>query len=85
MKINVISGSSIAIAAAALALGGMTAAPAAAKKAHSVHCVGINSCKGSSMCKSASNACKGQNSCKGMGWLPAKSKSACVAKGGHVG
>jgi hypothetical protein len=83
MKINVVSGAAIASAAVALALGGALA-PAAAKGA-AVHCVGINSCKGTSACKSASNECKGMNSCKGQGWVPAKSAKACTAKGGTVG
>ena len=86
MKANIVSGSTLAAAAVALALSGVVAAPAVAKKAEkSVHCVGINSCKGTSACKTANNACKGQNSCKGQGWLPAKSKGACEAEGGTVG
>jgi hypothetical protein len=84
MKTNIVSGSALAIAAIALAVGGLTAPQASAKKA-TVECMGINSCKGTSACKTAKNACKGQNSCKGQGWLPAKSKSACEAKGGTVG
>lgn len=85
MKMNIVSGGSLAVAAVALVLSG-AASPAAAKKAHkTVHCIGINSCKGHSECKTAENACKGQNSCKGHGWLPAKSKAACEAKGGTVG
>ena len=83
MKTNIASGATFAIAAIALAVGGMSVAPASAKKAAMpVHCMGINSCKGTSACKTADNACKGQNSCKGHGWLPTKSKSACEAKGG---
>lgn len=83
MKMNVVSASALAGAAVALALSG-AATPVAAKKAP-VHCVGINSCKGTSACKTAANACKGQNSCKGQGWIPAKSEKACEAKGGTVG
>jgi len=85
MKTNIASGATLAVAAIALAMGGLSATPAAAKKATSVECMGINSCKGHSACKTASNACKGQNSCKGHGWLPAKSAAACEAKGGTVG
>jgi hypothetical protein len=85
MKINIVSGTTLAAAAVALALSGMAITPASAKKAaKSVQCTGINSCKGTSACKTASNACKGQNTCKGQGWLPAKSKTACEAKGGTV-
>jgi hypothetical protein len=85
MKMNIVSGGSIAVAAIALAMSGASIAPTPAKAAAGVHCMGINTCKGTSSCKSASNACKGQNSCKGMGWVPAKSAKACTAKGGTVG
>ena len=86
MKVNIVSGATLAAAAVALALNGMSVTPAAAKKAaKTVHCMGINSCKGTSSCKTASNSCKGLNSCKGQGWLPAKSKAECEAKGGTVG
>jgi len=85
MKMNILSGATLAATAVALALGGTVVSPAAAKKSASVQCTGINSCKGKSACKTANNGCKGQNSCKGQGWLPAKSKTACEAKGGTVG
>lgn len=84
MKTNIVSGATLAVAAIALAVNGLAVSPALAKKAASVHCVGINSCKGQSACQTASNACKGQNSCKGQGWLPAKSAKACGAQGGTV-
>ncbi len=85
MKMTIISGSSIAAAAIALTMSGMSLAPANAKAAKSVHCFGINTCKGQGSCKSAKNACKGQNSCKGQGWLPEKSAKACTKMGGKVG
>jgi hypothetical protein len=85
MKINILSGATLATTAVALALSGTVVSPTAAKNSASVHCVGINSCKGKSACKTASNSCKGQNSCKGEGWLPEESKNACEAKGGTVG
>jgi hypothetical protein len=81
---NVVSGGSIALAAVALALGGVAATTGAHAASKTVMCAGINSCKGKSARKSASNACKGQNSCKGMGWLPERSKSVCLKKGGKV-
>lgn len=84
MKMNIVSGSSIAVAAIALAMSGASIAPSSAKSA-GVHCMGINSCKGTSSCKTASNACKGQNSCKGQGWVPEKSAKACTTAGGTVG
>jgi len=84
MKMNFVSGGSIAVAAVALALGGAAATTSAQAASKTVMCAGINSCKGMGACKSASNACKGENSCKGQGWLPEKSKSACLKKGGKV-
>ncbi len=84
MKTKIVSGSALAVASVALALAGVVATPAVAKKA-AVHCVGINTCKGTSACKTADNACKGQNECKGKGFLIEKSAKACEAKGGTVG
>jgi hypothetical protein len=84
MKMNFVSGGSIAVAAVALALNGVAMTTGAHAATKTVMCAGINSCKGMGACKSASNACKGQNSCKGEGWLPEKSKSACLKKGGKV-
>jgi len=84
MKMKIVSGSSMAVAAVALAISGVSLVPAGAK-AKTVHCFGINACKGQGACKSAKNACKGQNSCKGMGWLPEKSAKACTKAGGTVG
>lgn len=86
MKVNIVSGSTLAAAAVALALSGMAVTPAAAKKGmKSVQCMGINACKGQSACKTAGSSCKGLNACKGQRWLPTKSKGECEAKGGSVG
>ena len=76
------SGAVLAAAAFAMAMGGLTAAPAQAQEAK-VHCVGVNSCKGTSECKTASSACKGQNACKGQGFL-SMTKAECEAAGGKV-
>jgi hypothetical protein len=85
MTTRILSGAGIAAAAVALVVSGVAVSPASAKKSSKpVECAGINSCKGTSSCKTANSACKGQNSCKGQGWLPAKSASACEAKGGTV-
>lgn len=84
-SIRKITGATLAATAAAMILGGavssMTSAPASAD---SVHCSGINACKGQSACKSASNSCKGQNACKGQGWVEQSSAEACTAAGGTV-
>jgi len=52
--------------------------------AATVHCMGINACKGQSVCKTASNSCKGQNDCRGKGWLEAASAKECKQAGGTV-
>ncbi len=78
----------IAAAAAAIAITA-AAAPvfaqdgANAKGAKTVHCYGINTCKGTSDCKTAKNECKGQNECKGHGFKAMTAK-ACTAAGGSL-
>ena len=78
--------SAIAIASAAAALFAMGAPLTVAHAADdmSVHCSGVNSCKGTSDCKTAKNECKGMNSCKGMGWNSKASAKECTAAGGTV-
>jgi uncharacterized membrane protein len=49
----------------------------------SIHCGGINSCKGQGSCAGNDNACKSQNSCKGKGFVDT-SAADCKAKGGTV-
>ena len=79
MQINKVSSAAMAAAAAMLftsavptvSFGADAAAPA------TVHCVGVNSCKGTFECKSA------KNSCKGTGWV-SKSKADCEAAKGTV-
>lgn len=83
-----LSGAAIATAAAALLLSGCAmdgsySGMGMGTKTATVHCAGVNSCKGKTACKTANNACKGQNSCKGSGWLP-MSKADCDAKGGTI-
>ena len=69
MKPSVISGASIAAAAAALIFTVALAPAANAAAGGQGHCVGANACKGKSACKSAKNACNGKNGCKGQGFL----------------
>lgn len=56
----------------------------AASKTGSVHCMGVNACKGKSACKTADSSCKGINSCKGKGVMMMKSAKACKKAGGTV-
>lgn len=84
MKQTTKSGSLIAATAVAMVLAGsIPTTSMAAGTGDTVHCAGINSCKGKSDCKTAENACKGQNTCKGHGFL-ATTAAECSAKGGKV-
>ncbi len=76
MQINKLSSATMAAAAAMLFTSGF-ATFAVAADAATVHCSGVNSCKGMSACKSANNSCKGMNSCKGQGFV-SMTKSACT-------
>jgi hypothetical protein len=76
--------SKLALATAAAALFSGAIAPVVHAEEGSVHCMGINACKGQSKCATAENACAGQNKCKGHGWLPVASAEECAAKGGTV-
>lgn len=75
---------SIAASAALIAMSAVAVPTAAiAKGATTVHCYGINTCKGTSDCKTAHNECKGLNSCKGQGFK-AMSAKKCAAAGGSL-
>jgi hypothetical protein len=76
MQINKLSSATMAAAAAMLFTAGISTASYAADAA-TVHCTGVNSCKGTSECKSAKNSCKGMNSCKGQGFV-SMTKEACA-------
>ncbi|MEZ5680608.1 MAG: hypothetical protein R3E14_04855 [Erythrobacter sp.] len=83
----------MAAAAALFALSSMSAfaaeAPAgsngrAVGADDTVHCYGVNSCKGTADCATTEHECKGQNECKGHGFKAMKA-GACLAKGGTIG
>jgi hypothetical protein len=78
--------SSVSVATAAAFLALTALAPIGTTYAaggDTVHCYGVNSCKGQSDCKSGNHDCKGQNSCKGQGFK-ATSAEACEAQGGST-
>ena len=77
------SGTTIAAAAASLFLSGLVGASSANAEEAKVQCAGVNACKGKSECSSAKNGCSGQNACKGQGWLKMTEKQ-CLDKGGTV-
>jgi hypothetical protein len=82
-KMRVISGASLATAAALLLVAGCSTSGNTTQSAE-VQCSGINACKGQGACKTATNACKGQAACKGQGWLPTASAEECTSQGGKV-
>lgn len=59
-----------------------SAGPAVGKD-DTVHCYGVNSCKGQADCKTAAHECKGQNSCKGQGFK-GLAAGECLTKGGVI-
>ena len=81
------TGVSFAAAAAVIAI--TAAAPTAsafakgASGAATIHCYGVNTCKGTSDCKSGNHECKGQNDCKGQGFKELSAK-ACKTAGGST-
>jgi hypothetical protein len=75
-------GVALAVAAAGM-LSATTPVFAAGASDATVHCYGVNNCKGHNDCKTAKNACKGHGSCKGMGFLNMSDK-ACEKMGGKV-
>jgi hypothetical protein len=77
MQMTKLSNAAMAAAAAMFFTSGLTGVSVAADAA-TMHCSGVNSCKGTSECKSAKNSCKGMNSCKGQGWV-SMSKAECDA------
>ena len=74
--ITIQNGVSIATSAALVAFAVAAPVTQAAAAGGTVHCYGVNTCKGTSDCKTAKNDCKGQNSCKGQGWV-SMSKADC--------
>ena len=79
------SGLGIAASAALFALSSaaVSTTVSAAESGDTVHCYGVNSCKGTSDCKTAKHECKGQNSCKGTGFKEMSAKE-CTAAGGKT-
>lgn len=79
-------GVALAMAAAGVLAGcaGTTGQANLASAEKTVHCYGVNKCKGYNDCKTASNACKGMASCKGQGFVN-MSEHACNEVGGTIG
>lgn len=81
--ITVRTGVSLAAAAAVIAISATAPTVAVAKGGATVHCYGVNTCKGTSDCKSGNHDCKGMNDCKGQGFK-ALTTGACKKAGGSL-
>ncbi len=82
---NLRNGLSLAATAALVALSA-TSTPAFAQSrgaAATVHCYGVNTCRGQSACRTASNECRGQNACRGQGFRELTARQ-CRAQGGSL-
>jgi hypothetical protein len=86
------TGTTIAATVASLAFAALASAatpPAgssgmAVSANDTVHCYGVNSCKGTADCKTSAHDCKGMNSCKGDGFK-ALAAGMCLKRGGTIG
>jgi uncharacterized membrane protein len=85
MSNTIKSRSSLAAAAALIALATASMAPAAhaAGSDQPGRCYGVNACKGQGLCATSQNDCRGLNSCKGKG-LVVKTAHDCLAAGGTL-
>ena len=82
---NIRNGLSFAATAALIALSA-TATPAMAQSrgaAATVHCYGVNTCRGTSACRTAANECRGQNTCRGQGFTELTARQ-CRAQNGSL-
>ncbi|TMM47275.1 hypothetical protein [Qipengyuania marisflavi] len=57
---------------------------AALNSGDTVHCYGVNTCKGTADCATTKNECKGQNECAGHGFKAMKAGD-CLTKDGTIG
>lgn len=94
LKKQTLSGTAMAMAAAALMVGCTSTqttssttrasnVAAASAQADLAHCYGKNVCGGHNDCKTAGNACAGKAACKGQGYVSMPAK-ACGDIGGTV-
>ena len=75
------TGAALALAAAGLFSSIPT--PVVAEEAQTIHCYGINACKGKNDCMTAKNDCKGQGECKGQGFK-LMTQTKCDEAGGKT-
>lgn len=57
---------------------------AAVAQNDTVHCYGVNTCKGTADCATTAHECKGHNECKGQGFNALKAGD-CLSRRGTIG
>ncbi len=57
---------------------------AAAEGAETVHCYGVNNCKGTGACGGKGHSCAGENACKGQGYLDIEKETCLNIEGGRL-
>ena len=57
---------------------------AMAADAETVHCYGVNKCKGTGSCGGKGHSCAGENACKGQGYLDIDKESCLKIEGGRL-
>jgi len=76
---------SAAVAGLVAAVGSLWVGPSAqAQEGETVHCYGINKCKGSGDCGGKGHACAGQNGCQGQAFLDLAEDDCLRIAGGRL-
>jgi uncharacterized membrane protein len=57
---------------------------ATAGDAETVHCYGVNKCKGTGDCGGKGHSCAGENTCKGHGFLDVEKETCLKIQGGRL-
>ncbi len=77
-------GALLASAVAGLLVMAGTATTASAEEGETVHCYGVNKCKGTGTCGGKGHTCAGENSCKGQGYLDIDKETCLKIEGGRL-
>ena len=77
-------GALLASAIAGLLVMAGTATTASAAEGDTVHCYGVNKCKGTGTCGGKGHSCAGENSCKGQGYLNLDKETCLKIEGGRL-
>ncbi len=63
---------------------GVPIGTAMAEDAETVHCYGVNKCKGTGDCGGKGHSCAGENACKGQGYLDIDQETCLKIAGGRL-